>query len=104
MSFTAQVHHLCTLLGYGADAVCPYLGIAALFAMQQDGKIPAGMSPADIESKYTKALNMGVLKVRVPPDAPHVGFASFASSEVASSPLCGVQRCCHSTMDELECH
>ena len=61
-----QVHHLCTLLGYGADAVCPYLGVAALFAMQQDGKIPAGMSPADIESKYTKALNMGVLKVRAP--------------------------------------
>ena len=63
----AQVHHLCTLLAYGADAVCPYLGIAALFAMQQDGRIPAGMSRTDIEQKYIKALNMGVLKVRFPP-------------------------------------
>jgi len=80
-----QVHHLCTLLGYGADAVCPYLGVAALFAMQQDGKIPAGMSPADIESKYTKALNMGVLKVRVPPAAAHVAFACFYS--------CGAVNC-----------
>jgi hypothetical protein len=49
--------------------VCPYLGIAALFAMQQDGKIPANMSRADIERKYTNALNMGVLKVRL---VPHV--------------------------------
>ena len=63
MYFAWQVQHLCTLLGYGADAVCPYLGIAALFAMQQDGKIPASMTPADIERKYTNALNMGVLKV-----------------------------------------
>lgn len=49
----AQVQHLCALLGYGADAVCPYLGIATLFALQQDGQVPASMSPQDIETKYT---------------------------------------------------
>lgn len=48
----AQVQHLCALLGYGADAVCPYLGIATLFALQQDGKVPASMSHEDIEQKY----------------------------------------------------
>ena len=49
-----QVQHLCTLLGYGADAVCPYLGVATLFALQQDGRVPASMTHADIENKYIK--------------------------------------------------
>ncbi len=30
-----EVHQFCTLLGYGADAVCPYLAFEALWALQE---------------------------------------------------------------------
>jgi glutamate synthase (NADPH/NADH) len=26
-----EVHHFCTLVGFGADAICPYLAIEAIF-------------------------------------------------------------------------
>ena len=29
-----EVHQFCTLVGYGADAICPYLAYEALFALQ----------------------------------------------------------------------
>lgn len=38
--------------GYGADAICPYLAIETLFAMQQDGHIPAKFSRTEILNKY----------------------------------------------------
>jgi Glutamate synthase central domain len=47
-----EVHHFCTLIGFGADAICPYLGIEALFALQEDGKIPAHLTKRDIVDKY----------------------------------------------------
>lgn len=30
----AQVHHICLLLGYGVDAICPYLAFETLAALQ----------------------------------------------------------------------
>lgn len=29
-----QVHHICLLLGYGVDAICPYLAFETLAALQ----------------------------------------------------------------------
>ena len=29
-----EVHHICTLVGYGADGICPYLAIESLEALQ----------------------------------------------------------------------
>lgn len=29
-----EVHQFCTLLGYGADAICPYLAMDALLALR----------------------------------------------------------------------
>ena len=26
-----EVHHFCTLVGFGADAICPYLAIETIF-------------------------------------------------------------------------
>lgn len=43
-----EVHHFCTLLGYGADAVCPYLAFEALRALQKDRKL-AGHTFAEVE-------------------------------------------------------
>lgn len=47
-----EVHHIATLLGYGASAVCPY---ASLRTLAQFGP--------EAEGKYVKALSKGLLKV-----------------------------------------
>lgn len=44
-----EVHHFCTLLGYGADAVCPYLAFEALRALQKDRKLSPGGTFAEVE-------------------------------------------------------
>ncbi len=49
-----EVHQFCTLVGYGADAVCPYLAYEALFALHETGKLPAALSRDDIVAKYIK--------------------------------------------------
>ncbi|KAL0054356.1 hypothetical protein WJX82_007542 [Trebouxia sp. C0006] len=58
-----DVHHMCTLLGYGADAICPYLAMEAIVALQEDGKVDGRASRLDLIENYIKALNAGVLKV-----------------------------------------
>ena len=47
-----EVHHFCTLVGYGADAICPYLAFEALHAMQATGKISAKFTRAEIEVRH----------------------------------------------------
>eukprot|EP00877_Chromochloris_zofingiensis_P004027 jgi/Chrzof1/13625/Cz08g04180.t1 len=58
-----EVHQFTTLIGYGADAICPYLGYEALFALREVGKLPAALLRADIVARYIKALGVGILKV-----------------------------------------
>jgi glutamate synthase (NADPH/NADH) len=63
-----EVHHFCTLVGFGADAICPYLAIEAIWRQQVDGKIPP-KSSAELHSKeelvktYFKATSYGMMKV-----------------------------------------
>nr|CAB3464511.1 unnamed protein product [Digitaria exilis] len=63
-----EVHHFCTLIGFGADAICPYLAIEAIWRLQNDGKI----TPKDdgqpylqeeLINKYFYASNYGIMKV-----------------------------------------
>ena len=58
-----EVHHHCLLIGYGADAVNPYLAFEALWQAQLDGKLPGLASPADIVAAYRKGVAKGMLKV-----------------------------------------
>lgn len=63
-----EVHHFCTLVGFGADAICPYLAIEAIWRLQVDGKIPAKAngeihSKEELVKKYFKASNYGMMKV-----------------------------------------
>ncbi|KAL5989333.1 glutamate synthase [NADH] [Asimina triloba] len=63
-----EVHHFCTLVGFGADAVCPYLAIEAVWRLQIDGKIPPKAngefcSREELVRKYFKASNDGMMKV-----------------------------------------
>lgn len=57
-----QVHHFCTLLGYGATAIYPYLAYETLHRMADDGLLgDLGYEIAD--QHYVKAAVKGILKV-----------------------------------------
>ncbi|CAM8900517.1 unnamed protein product [Rhodiola kirilowii] len=63
-----EVHHFCTLVGFGADAICPYLAIEAIWRLQVDGKIPPKpngdfLTKDELVKKYFKASNYGMMKV-----------------------------------------
>jgi glutamate synthase (NADPH/NADH) len=63
-----EVHHFCTLVGFGADAICPYLALEAIWRLQVDGKIPPKangeiQSKEELVKKYFKASNYGMMKV-----------------------------------------
>jgi glutamate synthase (NADPH/NADH) large chain len=58
-----EVHHHCLLVGYGADAINPYLAFEALWQAQRDGFLPADYSDDKIVHAYQKAVAKGMLKV-----------------------------------------
>ncbi len=39
-----EVHHMCVLLGYGADAICPYLVFETARQLRREGVIDAGLT------------------------------------------------------------
>ncbi|KIZ04404.1 glutamate synthase (NADPH/NADH) [Monoraphidium neglectum] len=51
------------MLGYGADAICPYLAYESIFALQLAGKLPAALTREALVSKYIKSVGVGLLKV-----------------------------------------
>ncbi|MCI0361672.1 MAG: glutamate synthase large subunit, partial [Planctomycetaceae bacterium] len=58
-----EVHHHCLLVGYGADAINPYLAFEALWQAQRDGLLPADYTDEKIVHAYQKAVAKGMLKV-----------------------------------------
>ncbi len=61
-----EVHHHCLLIGYGADAVNPYLAFEALWQARRDGMIEDSDRLADdgkIVAAYRKGVAKGMLKV-----------------------------------------
>jgi glutamate synthase (NADPH/NADH) large chain len=60
-----EVHHHCLLIGYGADAINPYLAFEALFQAKRDGLLSEEESPNDesIVADYRKGIAKGMLKV-----------------------------------------
>jgi len=50
-----EVHHLCCLIGYGANAVCPSGAFATVRRIAK--------APQQATTRYQKALNKGILKV-----------------------------------------
>ena len=63
-----DVHHMCCLCGFGADAACPRLAFDLIRVIAPSNKIetnPDGTRPsvADLEAKYQKSLYKGILKV-----------------------------------------
>lgn len=58
-----EVHHVCVLLGYGADAICPYLAFELAQALRNDGVISPDVSDKQIYSAYAQAIDTGIGKV-----------------------------------------
>jgi glutamate synthase (NADPH/NADH) large chain len=59
-----EVHHHCLLIGYGADAINPYLAFEALWQAQRDGLLPnPDIDDDKIVAAYRKGVGKGILKV-----------------------------------------
>ncbi|MEX2574401.1 MAG: glutamate synthase large subunit [Balneolaceae bacterium] len=57
-----ETHHFCTLLGYGVDAVNPYMAYESLFDLIQEGLIE-NLSYKRAVKGYNKAVVKGIVKV-----------------------------------------
>jgi glutamate synthase (NADPH/NADH) large chain len=57
-----EIHHVATLLGFGAAAVNPYLAFESVEDLIATGAL-SGLSPAKAVRNYVKALGKGVLKI-----------------------------------------
>ncbi|MFW5684415.1 MAG: glutamate synthase large subunit, partial [Spirochaetota bacterium] len=58
-----EVHHFCMLVGYGADAVNPYLAYEAMWKMRDDGDVPFELGDEEIVTRYHNAIAYGMRKV-----------------------------------------
>jgi glutamate synthase (NADPH/NADH) large chain len=56
-----QVHHVCLLAGYGAEAIHPYLAFETLDAIRPT--LPKPVSAEKARANYIKAMDKGILKV-----------------------------------------
>ncbi|XP_055950740.1 uncharacterized protein LOC129984806 isoform X1 [Argiope bruennichi] len=58
-----EVHHMCVLLGYGADAICPYLVFESMAELQGEGVISESLTEDQIFKNYVEAMERGIAKV-----------------------------------------
>lgn len=56
-----EVMHFALLMGYGASAVCPYMAMAIIDGLCQDGTVQLDFPTA--EKHYIKAVNKGLKKI-----------------------------------------
>jgi len=58
-----EVHHMCVLLGYGADAICPYLVYDLIRKLERENSLKEGVTASKAVYNFVKACNDGILKV-----------------------------------------
>ena len=58
-----EVHHHCLLIGYGADAINPYLAFEALWQSRREGLFNDEYTEEKIVAGYRKGVAKGILKV-----------------------------------------
>ncbi|MFP4372786.1 MAG: glutamate synthase large subunit [Spirochaetaceae bacterium] len=58
-----EVHHFCALVGYGADAINPYLAFEAMWHLRDNGDIAPELDDERIVANYRTALAKGMRKV-----------------------------------------
>ena len=58
-----ELHHFAVLIGYGANAVNPYLAFETIEAMTRDDKFALTMAFKDAEKNFLKACHKGLYKI-----------------------------------------
>ncbi|XP_057669845.1 uncharacterized protein LOC130902058 [Diorhabda carinulata] len=58
-----EVHHICVLLGYGADAICPYLALELASSLRDQGVLDTNLTDEAIFQNYAQAMSTGISKV-----------------------------------------
>ncbi|KAI0687133.1 NADPH-dependent glutamate synthase [Cytidiella melzeri] len=58
-----EVHHLCVLLGYGADAICPWLMMESIHKIVREGLVKDNKTVEDLIDNYRHSVDGGILKV-----------------------------------------
>ncbi|KYM76287.1 Putative glutamate synthase [NADPH] [Atta colombica] len=58
-----EVHHICVLLGYGADAICPYLVFEMAKNLRADHVFDETFTDDIIYKNYADAMERGIAKV-----------------------------------------
>ncbi|RQM06026.1 hypothetical protein DH86_00004392 [Scytalidium sp. 3C] len=58
-----EVHHMCVLVGYGADAVNPYLAMECILKLNREGLIRKKLSDDTLIRNYKYSADGGILKV-----------------------------------------
>jgi len=56
-----EIHHMCVLAGYGAEAINPYLAFETLEAMRPT--LSEALSGYEVQKRYIKAMGKAILKV-----------------------------------------
>jgi glutamate synthase (NADH) len=58
-----EVQHMCVLVGYGADGICPYLAMETIMKMHRDKLIRKNLTPEQLIDNYKHSCDGGILKV-----------------------------------------
>ena len=58
-----ETHHFATLIGFGANAVCPYLAFDSINGLHQQGLLATGTDLEAANANYVKAIGYGLRKI-----------------------------------------
>ncbi|MBI1923959.1 glutamate synthase large subunit, partial [Candidatus Poribacteria bacterium] len=69
-----EVHHFCLLVGYGADAINPYIAFESLYQLNRDGAFEKDITDDQLLESYIEGVCKGILKV-----TSKMGISTLAS-------------------------
>ncbi len=78
-----EVMHFALLIGYGADAVNPYVALGIIAELEKNGKLISEGGLKELEKNYIKAIDKGLLKV----------FSKMGTSTIRSYRGCQAFEC-----------
>ena len=58
-----EVHHMCVLVGYGADAINPYLAMECILKLKREKSIKKDLPDEKVIANYKASCDGGILKV-----------------------------------------
>jgi glutamate synthase (NADPH/NADH) len=61
--YSEQVHQICVAVGYGVDAICPYMVFEIVQKLRDENVIHADMSDDVVFENYSAAIDRGISKV-----------------------------------------